>query len=51
MKGSGKMVKDVEEVNKFGMTDQYMKGFGIKTKPMDMEDLYMQMEMYMKENG
>ena len=38
-------------VYKFGLMEQNMKDNGLKVKPMDRENLSMQMVMYIKENG
>ena len=47
-----KILKNVkEEEFKYGWMVHVMKGIGLRTKQMDLEDLYMLMEMCMKENG
>ena len=51
MLDSGKMVKDMGRVNKFGLMAQYMKDTGRIMWLLVKEDLSIQMEIFMKESG
>jgi hypothetical protein len=51
MKDNGKIIKEMEEVLKFGKMDPFMKGIGKIILHMGLEDLFTLMEMYILVNG